>query len=137
MGIKKWSDFLNDRESAGIDESVKTGAADAIGEPLDNTYRQEDEYKKMLEFLRGKKNIANGALGDKPLIPQSASKGWFVVDEESHVVATPALPINPECPAETIRWELRCRYRLPWQVRRCARQRRGTGCPANCRVRNR
>ncbi len=82
MGIKKWDEFLNERESSNVvSETTEDNAA--TGENLDAGYRDEGEYKKMLDFLRGKKNVANGALGDKPTVPKSAAKGWFIVDEQS------------------------------------------------------
>jgi len=90
MPIMKWDDFLRQRD-AGIEPRkpvVEITALDKAaelepltGKPLDATFRDEGEYKKMLEFLRGRKNTPQ--IVDKPVPPKAAPKGWFVVDEQS------------------------------------------------------
>lgn len=57
---------------------VTVAGSDSLGHDFNSA-----EYDKLLNFLRGKKTISNAALGDKPLIPKEAAKGWFIVDENN------------------------------------------------------
>lgn len=84
MKIKKWEDYVQERESGDFQVRNEVSETDAIvnnnekslGEPFDKDYRDTKEYEKMLEFLRGKKNVPS------PVKPtKETPKGWFVVDE--------------------------------------------------------
>jgi len=66
------------KEFIHLSKTPEEQNATCSGEPLDLTYREEDEYKKMLDFLRGKKNVP-----DPPKPPAEAPKGWFIADEQS------------------------------------------------------
>jgi hypothetical protein len=52
----------------------------AEGEPLDAGFRDEGEYKKMLNFLRGRGDKAS----ENPTPPKEAPKGWFVCERQSN-----------------------------------------------------
>lgn len=90
MSILKWNDFLESREngeevkvpvSEVTSEKTKESLKTRAGVEMDEPFRDEEQYKKMLEFLRGKKNTPN--IEDKPEPPKDSPKGWFVVDESS------------------------------------------------------
>lgn len=83
--FKKWDEYVRDRDSGTVNESAAhetTPASNSVtGENLDFSYRDESEYKKLLDFLRGKKNAPQ--VTEKPQAPKESPKGWFVVDEQS------------------------------------------------------
>jgi len=82
MKLKTWNEYASERDASDelyqLKQPPKETNEKVVGEPLDGTYRDEAEYKKLLEFLRGKKNVPEPV---KP--PESAPKGWFIADEAS------------------------------------------------------
>ena len=79
-----WDDFVKQRElseeEVNVTEAVDSAAdkVDLAGEDLDAGFRDAGEYRKLLDFLKGKNNVT------VPVAPpKEAAKGWFVVDEQT------------------------------------------------------
>ena len=87
-------DYLKQRDAGSAKESfIETSTAEELvsgkpkekeealaktGQPMDASFRDEGEYKKMLDFLRGKNNVKTPSAP-----PPGVPKKWFVVDESS------------------------------------------------------
>lgn len=94
MSAFNWDIYFKEREEAVnseventvVDTHVSEAASDEpskdaddlAGEPLDAGFRDAAEYRKLLDFLKGKNNVT---VPVSP--PKEAAKGWFVVDEQT------------------------------------------------------
>ena len=74
----KWGDFLNKRDDEVKSEHCGAKDNEATGVPFDKNYRADDDYKKIMDLLKGKGNVPSPV---KP--PEEAEAGWFVVDEQT------------------------------------------------------
>jgi len=82
--FKTWNEYVKNRKQSPDDEFVQLSKTpeeqnvQVTGEPLDLNYHEDDDYKKLLQFLRGKSNVPTPV---QP--PPEAPKGWFIADEHS------------------------------------------------------
>ena len=82
MKLKSWNEYASERNGSDDFYQLKQPPQETndkvVGEPLDIKYRNEAEYKKLLEFLRGKKNVPEPVKS-----PPGTPKGWFIADESN------------------------------------------------------